>query len=128
MSTRLQDLKEIVKNCLSQDSGIQIVNISTEDGFVIAHGSKQDNEQNIEKDKVAAMASSLSSISNSSIKMLSNSEYNILTIEAEKINLVLIRAKYEDKNCVISLGTHPNISLARARFMVKTFGEEVSAF
>ena len=103
---------------------ISLVNVSTPDGFVIYQSSSKLFEG--EPDKVAAIASTFSSISNSIANEIIDSRFNISLIETEKGNFVCIHARYIEQNVVLVVFANDGMSLGTLRVKAKNFGLLIS--
>jgi len=115
-------IPDLCKEFLNEPE-VQLVNISTEDGFTI----EQQSQVDIPSDSVSATSSTICSIAESCVKMLSKSSYQIVVIEAEKINLLFVSSTHEGKNIIITACFNKSTNLGKARFLLNRFTEDVAA-
>jgi len=108
-------LQNTLEACISDNHEISMINVTTEDGFSLAHSSVLF----IQHDKVAAMTSSLSSISCGATKMFGEDTYSICILEAEGFNIFFLKSTYDGKPCIISSYIDQEVMLGKARFIMK---------
>jgi len=116
-------LNRTLKKYIEKSSEILLLNVSTEDGFTLSHLSEVD----IEHDKVAAMTSSLSSMSKAACKMLGAEDYSISMLEADDLNLYFLKSTFKGDVCVISACAKNKLSLGQARFLLKQLNDDIKA-
>lgn len=119
------ELTELIKNLCVKNPEIKLLSLSTIDGFNIKAFAMK--SLNVESDKLAAMASSLFALSNSSSEQLMQDKSTISTIESDKGNFLLMKSQYLDNACVIAMVAKSEMSLAEARFHLRKVSEVVSA-
>jgi predicted regulator of Ras-like GTPase activity (Roadblock/LC7/MglB family) len=120
------DLIELVKNLYKNNREITLISLCTKDGFNIKSFASK-SLPNSEPDKIAAMASSLCALSDSSALNLTNENFNITTIESEGGNILFMSSRYLDKPCVVTIAGKTSISLAQLRFYLKRFVGDLEA-
>ena len=117
------ELLESIKELCTLNRDITLIGLSTTDGFNIKSFAAKSLE--IESDKLSAMSSSLCALSNSTALQLTNSEFEITTIESNGGNILFMNAEYLGHQCVVSLAAKADLSLAQARFCIKRFANEI---
>ena len=118
-------LEACFNDLVKGNKNIRLIGLCTEDGFDIK--SLADKSFELDADKLAAMASSISALSNSSAQQLKREGFTITIIESEGGNILLMKTLYLDQPCVISMATSPTSSLAQDRFELKRFAAKVAA-
>jgi len=114
-------IEELISTYIKGYEEIQMINVSTEDGFSIAHTCKL----KLESDAVAAMTSSLSSISDAATIMLDEKSYSICILEAGESNIFFVKSEYQEKPCIITSCIKDYATLGKARFIMRQIGEKV---
>ena len=114
-------LNRTLRGTIENSSDILLINVSTEDGFTLSQLSVIE----IEQDKVAAMTSSLSSMSNAACKMLGASDYTISMLESKELNLFFLKSTYQNKPCVISACAKSKLTLGQARFALRQLNDSI---
>jgi len=117
----LDSIKELCKN----NREVFIVSLCTSDGFSIK--SFASKALNMESDKLAAMSSTISALSDSTAKQLLQSEFKIASIEAESGTMLLVRTRYLGVSCVLTVAANTKMALATARYKTKILAEAISA-
>ena len=120
-----EELQACFHALVAGKKNIRLVGLCTEDGFDIK--SLADKSFELDSDKLAAMASSISALSNSSAQQLKRDGFTITIIETEDGNILLMKTRYLDQPCVISMATARESSLAQGRFELKRFAAKVAA-
>ena len=104
---------------------VEIVNLCTSDGFNIYSLSR--NNDDIEEDKVAAIASTLCSISNTSAEQISKGAFSVATVESENGTILFLRTKFIDIQSVLCVATSAKMSLGEARFHCQRLVNEITS-
>ncbi len=118
------EITRLAEDYCKENTDLLIVNVCSEDGFVMGHTSNERTE--IESDKMAAISSSISSISNSALMMISGKTSKLIIVESENYNFLLTQSTFRKKKCVVSFCASSLVSLAKMRFLVKRFGDSLS--
>ncbi|MEM7361187.1 MAG: roadblock/LC7 domain-containing protein [Pseudomonadota bacterium] len=119
------ELTQYFDELTRSNGNIRLVGICTEDGFDIQ--SKTDRFHSMDAAKLAAIASSISSLSNSTAQQLNREGFNIVIIETNHGNILFMRARYLGEPCVISMATSNSSSLAQDRFELKRVFKKVQS-
>jgi len=112
-------LLHAMKELCTDNRDITLISLCTTDGFNIK--SFASKSLDADADKVAAVASSLCALSNSSALQLMKSEFEITIIESVGGNTLFMKSEYLGKDCVVTIASKPDLSLAQARFSMKRF-------
>lgn len=113
-------LVSLIDQVYNADVDIELVSISTADGFVIHQSSSKRFRD--ESDKIAAIASTFSSISNSIANEIIDSSFNIAFIETPRGNFVCIHTLYLGKSVVLILFAKDGMSLGTLRVKARNLG------
>ena len=117
------DLLEFMKELAGSSREIILMSLATADGFNLKTFAAK--SLNIEVEKLAAMASSICALSDSSALQLTNSNLKTTTIETKEGNVLFMKTTYLDNPCVITVVAKADLSLAQARFVLKRFADKV---
>lgn len=119
------ELVEGMKKLADASNEITLIGLATSDGFKIR--TLASKSLNIEPDKLAAMASSMCALSDSSAAQLTKGKFRMTTIETEEGNVLFMNTSYLGKPCVATLAAKEALSLANARFIIQRFVAEVES-
>jgi len=116
--SKLRQLLDVeFSRTLESNHDILMLNLSTTDGFNLHTSSTEAIE--IEPSKMAAMASTIFSLSQAATEVFNEANLDISTIETAQGNLLFLRTRLLTLKCVLSMATNTNTSLAEARFLTK---------
>lgn len=107
-------LNTVFEKVSEQLTDIKTINISSVDGFSIHSYSKYDGE--ISEEQLAAVSSSISSLSNSVAKQLIKSSLVSTTIETDNGYMFLVNTEFLKKQCIICIITGNKENLAKVRY------------
>ena len=93
---------------------VRALNLTSVDGFTIY--SCHSNDFNCEKDKLSAVTSSLTALSQAAAKQLINSQFNSTCIETNDGIMYMVQTNYKGKPCILSLVSGNNPNLGQIRF------------
>lgn len=116
----LEDIKELCEG----DRDILLVSLSTTDGFSIKTFAAK--ALNAEADKLAAMSSTISSLSDASAKQVLDTQFDITIVETSTGNMLFVRTDYLGFPCVLTIAARAAMSLATARYKTKKLAQSVS--
>ena len=116
---------ELFKAEFQSKHGLMLINLSTVDGFLI----KQINQtgQGAEGDKIAAISSSICSMSQSASRELFGSDSGITNIESEDGKIIFQHVSLGQKEGVITLCCNKEVSLAEGRFAARRLKDGIEA-
>ncbi len=117
-------LLDAIQSLCADHREITLISLCTLDGFSIK--SFATKEMGMEADKVAAIASSLCAISNSSSIQFTEEEFDITIIESKGGNTLFCRTNYRGTDCVVTISARTKLSLAQARFVLRRFSDVVA--
>lgn len=118
------ELLEGIKELCENDRDVLLVSLSTTDGFSIK--SFASKVLNAEADKLAAMSSTISSLSDSSAKQILKDQFDITIVETKSGNMLFVRTSYLDLPCVLTIAAKNGIPLATARYKTKKLAQSIS--
>ncbi|WP_086929528.1 roadblock/LC7 domain-containing protein [Agarilytica rhodophyticola] len=119
------ELLDCIKKLAASHSEIQLISLCTVDGFSIKTFAAKTLD--IESDKVAAIASSLCSLSNASAKKIIKQEFQMTTVETAGGHILFISTRYLHLSCVLAIAVKADMMLATARFAIKRLSDDISA-
>ena len=115
-------LDEIKKLC-EENREISLISLCTTDGFSIK--SFATRELSAEADKLAAMSSTISALSESAAQQVLKGEFNVTIVESGEGNMLFVRTTYLGLPCVVTVAARVSLSLAKARFATKRMAEVI---
>lgn len=120
-----EQVGELFKAEFQSKYGLMLVNLSTVDGFLL----KQVNQtgEGIEGDKIAAISSSICSMSQSASRELLGSASGITNIESDDGKIIFQHVNLGQKEGVITLCCNKDVSLAEGRFAARRLKEAIEA-
>ena len=116
-------LHQKIHDFFDKELEVITINLCTTDGFSTYSLSRSNND--IEEDKVAAIASTLCSISNTSAEQISNGSFNLATVESENGSILFLRTQFIELQSVLCVATSKKISLGEARFHCQRLASEI---
>ncbi len=118
------ELLEGIKELCATNREVILVSLSTADGFYIkSFGSKVLNG---EADKLAAMSSTISSLSDSSAKQILQNQFDMTIIESDAGNMLFVRTNYLGLPCVLTVAAQSKMALATDRYKTKILAQNIS--
>ena len=118
------ELLESIKDLCENNTDVLLVSLATTDGFSIK--SLISKGLDAEADKLAAMSSTISSLSDSSAKQIFNDEFAIAIVETMSGNMLFVRTSYLDLPCVLTIAARSGMPLGTARFKTKNLAQDIS--
>lgn len=100
------------------------VGACTEDGFVAGH--RNGKRGDLEEDKIAAVSSTLLSLSESAVEQAEEGRLKVLVIEGERSSQVLCRTALDDLPLVVFLAMERNISIGQTLYLANRLAETIS--
>jgi len=118
-------LLEQIKTLCKENSDIVLVSLCTTDGFsVMSYAAKS---LSAEADKLAAMSSTIASLSDSAATQILDDEFDITIIETSNGNMLFVSTRYLDSPCVLTLAAKSNTALATARYKTKALARSIES-
>ncbi len=92
---------------------LQALCLTSADGFTLFAATHQDFK--LEEDKLSAVTSSLTALSQAASKQILHAKFSSTCIETEMGLLFMVHTNYQGKDCILSLisGEHPNLGQIR---------------
>lgn len=116
-------LEALVTSFFNKTGAIKLISVCTSDGFDLFYASRK--ARKIEGDKIAAVSSTLCSISSASADKISSGKFKIATIESDIGNILFLRTKVGDIDCALCVEGSINISLGTLRFISQRLAKEI---
>jgi len=113
-----------IKKLCEENKSIFLVSLCTTDGFSIQSVMSKDIK--IEADKLAAMSSTISALSDSSARQVFTNECDITIVETEAGNMLFVKTSYLGLPCVLTIAARSKLALATARHKTKVFAKDIS--
>jgi len=113
-----------IKKLCEENKAIFLVSLCTTDGFSIQ--SVMSKDLSSEADKLAAMSSTISALSDSSAKQVFQNECNITIVETTSGNMLFVKTTYLGLPCVLTIAARAKLALATARHKTTVFAKEIS--
>ncbi|GGZ96236.1 hypothetical protein GCM10008090_00570 [Arenicella chitinivorans] len=117
-------LEHMLKSLCIARKEIFLASVCTVDGFNIR--SVTSSARTTEVDKLAAMASTIVSLSAASAQQLLALPSTFTTIETEGGNILFLLTKLLDKECVLTLAVNNQMQLANARYEAMRLANAIS--
>lgn len=118
------ELLESIKELCESDRDMLLVSLSTTDGFSIKTFASK--ALNAEADKLAAMSSTISSLSDAAAKQVLKNQFDITIVETNSGNMLFVRTDYLGLPCVLTIAARGSMSLATARYKTKNLAQSIS--
>lgn len=104
----------IFKNLDSKLDNIKALNLTTADGFSLF--SQVNGNFKIEEDKLSAVTSSLSALSQAAARQIMNEEYESTCIETGMGMMFMVQTRYQGQDCILSLISSGQPNLGQIRY------------
>ena len=117
----LEDIKKLCKD----NSDIVLVSLCTTDGFsIMSYAAKS---LSAEADKLAAMSSTISALSDSAAAQILDDDFDITIIETNNGNMLFVSTRYLGSPCVLTLAAKSSTALATARYKTKGLAKAIES-
>ncbi|WP_154222638.1 roadblock/LC7 domain-containing protein [Marinicella rhabdoformis] len=120
----MTNLTQFFEKVQSKFADLKILSLTTADGFSIY--CHVNNRFHVEDEKVAAVSSSLISLSNAAAQQMMGHALESTTIETGTSNMFLCNTQYNDKKCVLCIVTGVKENIGHARYFTKQIAQLVS--
>ena len=115
----LEDIKSLCKG----NSDIVLVSLCTTDGFsIMSYAAKS---LSAEADKLAAMSSTISALSDSVATQILDDDFDITIIETNNGNMLFVSTRYLNTPCVLTLAAKSSTAWATARYKTKGLSKAI---
>lgn len=121
MTKNFSPFFEKIKNKFTD---LRIIALTTADGFPIYCDVEGRNP--VEAEKVAAVSSSLISLSNAAAQQLIGDVLESTTIETHTGNMFICNTQVKDKKCVLCIVTGPRENIGHARYFTQQIAQLIS--
>ena len=119
-------LTQCIREFCAANKEVTLVSLCTTDGFPISYFST--NELTALADKLAAMSSTLSALSDSAANQVNQGQCEVTIIETSSGNILFVKASYMGKSCVLTVVAKAHMMLAEARYKTKKLAQTMSTF
>jgi len=103
---------------------LKVFSLTTADGFPIHCEVRQDNE--VETERIAAVSSSLISLSNAAARQMIGKPLESTTIETTDGNMFLCNTTFKEKKCVLCIVTGKKENIGHARYFTQRIAQIIS--
>ncbi len=100
-----------------------VTSACTEDGFVIAH--RNGKKLTLEEDKVAALSSTLLSLSEAAVRIINSGKLRVTVMESDKSNLVVVKTHCRDLPVVLTVASDAALSIGQVLFLTNRLAGEI---
>ncbi len=118
------ELKTLLDQQLRSSVGLQVISLSTSDGFDI-YTALEENIR-VEPDKLAALSSTFSALGTTSVKNMTGGAYQSTILEGDKGNLLLVTTTYRSVDAVLLLVAKHQVNLGELRFIAHRLAGNVT--
>lgn len=116
-------LVEQIDVLYDSNTDIKLIALCTADGFSIHQASKEFENT---PDKISAITSTLSSVSDSISREIMSAPFSINCIESDHGNCVSVYTQYRGKNVVLTVSADAAMSLGELRVRTKKLAHKIS--
>lgn len=116
-------LHALAMSFFNKTGAIKLISVCTSDGFDLFYASRKARQ--IEGDKIAAISSTLCSISSASAEKISSGKFKIATIESDIGNILFLRTEFAGLDCALCIEGSTNMSLGTLRFISQRLAKEI---
>ncbi len=120
----MTELTPFFEKVQSKFADLKIISLTTADGFPIY--CHINSRLKVEDEKVAAVSSSLISLSNAAAQQMMGQSLESTTIETGGSNMFLCNAQLKDKKCVLCIVTGPKENIGHARYFTQQIAQLIS--
>lgn len=112
-SDKSVDFETLFNNMQTKMPGLKALNLTTADGFTLYSHRQSGFDLNF--DKLSAVTSSLTALSHAAAKQIVGSPFQSTCIETQMGLIFMVRTRYQNKTCILSLisGDEPNLGQIR---------------
>ena len=118
-------LVQLIESFCENNKEVVLVSLCTTDGFPIKYLST--DELNAEADKLAAISSTISALSDSSSRQMNQGQCDITIIESTSGNMLFVKAIYLGTPCVLTVVANMKMNLAATRYKTKKLSQDFSS-
>lgn len=113
----------LVESFAAEHFEVLVTGVCTEDGFVIAH--RDGRKFTLEEDKVAALSSTLLSLSEAAARVINSGKLQVTLVEADKANLVVVKTQFRELEVVLTVAAESSMSVGQALFLANRLAGEI---
>jgi len=118
------ELKKLINHTVNQAEYVDVINLSSVDGFTFY--SYSSNKNSTEEDKLSAVSSSLISLSNAATRQLMNTTLVSTVIESTDGNMIILKTRYMGKDAVLCFISGSKLIIGKSRYFAIKLAESIS--
>lgn len=115
---------DLFKQIDSKLNHIRCLSLTTADGFTVF--SQTAGTFSVEDDKLSAVTSSLTALGSAAAKQLIGAQFESTCIETDGGLMFMIKTKYQDQPCVLSLISGDDPNLGQIRFYLNKLAKYIA--
>lgn len=119
------EIKKLFEKLESKFSDLKMMALTTVDGFPL-YSHVISGASVAEESKIAAVTSSLASLSDAAARQLIGSELQGTVIEMNSGYMILVNTKYDGKKCVLCVASGDRQNLGNVRYFTHKLAEYIS--
>lgn len=110
-------------NRYADNDAIEVISLATTDGFAVQTFNRANHS--IEKDSLAAAASTLHSVSNAVARQILGKKFKVTFIEAEQGNVAFVDLELAGDNYVLVMSATQALNIASLRLLITRLAKEI---
>lgn len=115
--------QEIFQSYMSEYDALEMICLSTTDGFPVYNHSSQNLKFDV--DTMAAASSTLYSVSNAVSRQILAKHFSITFIESENGNIGFVSLSLADKDYVLSMSASDAMNIGKLRVLINRLSEDL---
>ncbi len=119
----VQGLVKLFDRWAEEGTGIEVISLSTADGFPIHNYSR--NKKSFDPDTMAAAASTLCSVSSAITQQILSKEFKSTFIEADEGNVCFVLFSMNNNDFVLAMSADKSINIASLRISISRLSETI---
>lgn len=117
-------IEPLISDFVADQFEVMMASACTEDGFMIAHRNGKALE--LEEDKVAALSSTLLSLSEAAANTINSGRLRVTLMEAQKANLVVVKTQCRDLTVVLTVAADASLAIGQLLFIANRLAGRIS--
>ncbi len=113
----------LFSQCIQASSGIELITLSTTDGFAVH--TETIYSESFHEDKMAAAASTLYAVSNAVSKQILSRQFETTFIETQKGNIAFVSLSIKDSEYVLAMSADESLNIANLRLLIKRLAKDI---
>lgn len=116
-------IEPLISDFVDSQFEVMVASACTEDGFVIAH--RNGKALQLEEDKVAALSSTLLSLSEAAANTINSGRLRVTLMEAQKANLVVVKTQCRDLIVVLTVAADASLAIGQLLFIANRLADRI---